>query len=141
MMDVKRIEISKTQLTRLVEHAKATSPYESVSIISGVIKDDTAIAEKIYTPENIDKSTTTFTVEPLTLLEIYTEIEEENRQVVGIYHTHPAPATPSATDRLYMEVNPCVWLISSTKSPEKPKGYLLKEDKTIEEVEIKITNG
>ena len=141
MIAVKRIDISKALLTKLVEHAKTSSPYESVSIISGIIKGSIAKAEKVYTPENIDKSTTTFTVEPITLLEIYTEIEEENRQVVGIYHTHPAPATPSATDRLYMEVNPCVWLISSTNSPEKPKGYLLVEDKTIKEVEIKITNG
>jgi len=139
-MQVDKIILPKQLLTKLVVHAKKSSPNESVSMISGYIKDGIAYAEKVYTPENIDQSTTTFTVEPLTLLEIYTEIEEEGRILVAIYHTHPAPPQPSGTDRLYMEVNPCIWLISSTHNPEIPKGYLLEEKGNLKEVKVSILN-
>ncbi|MHA1504057.1 MAG: Mov34/MPN/PAD-1 family protein [Candidatus Heimdallarchaeota archaeon] len=139
-MQIDKIILSKELLTKLVAHAKKSSPNESVSMISGSVKDGIAYAEKVYTPENIDKSTTTFTVDPLTLLKIYTEIEEEERILVAIYHTHPAPPQPSGTDRHYMEVNPCVWLISSTKKPEEPKGYLLEDNGNLKEVDVSILN-
>jgi len=137
-MEVDKIILPKELLTQLVAHAKKSSPNESVSMISGTTKEGIAYAEKVYTPENIDQSTTTFTVDPLILLEIYTEIEEEGRLLVAIYHTHPALPQPSGTDRHYMEVNPCIWLISSTKKPEEPKGYLLEENGNLKEVEISI---
>ena len=105
-MQVDKIILSKELLTKLVAHAKKSSPNESVSMISGSVKDGIAYAEKVYTPENIDQSTTTFTVDPLTLLKIYTEIEEDERILVAIYHTHPAPPQPSGTDKHYMEVTP-----------------------------------
>lgn len=139
-MQVDKIIVPKRLLSQLVAHARKSSPNESVSMISGTIKEGIAYAEKVYTPENIDQSTTTFTVDPLILLEIYTEIEEEGRMLVAIYHTHPASPQPSGTDRHYMEVNPCIWLISSTKKPEKPKGYLLEENGNLKEVEISILN-
>ena len=139
-MQIDKIILPKSLLTKLVKHAKKSSPNESVAMISGKIKGTVAYAEKVYTPENIDKSTTTFTVDPLTLLKIYTEIEEEGKELVAIYHTHPAPPKPSGTDKSYMEVNPCVWLISTTKKPEEPKGYQLEENDTIKEVEVTILN-
>jgi proteasome lid subunit RPN8/RPN11 len=139
-MQVDKIILPKELLAKLVAHAKKSSPNESVSMISGTIKDRVAFAEKVYTPENIDQSTTTFTVDPLTLLKIYTEIEEEGRILVAIYHTHPAPPQPSGTDRLYMEVNPCIWLISSTKKPEEPKGHILEENGNVKEIDVSILN-
>lgn len=138
MEKIKRIEIPEKLFKELVDHAIKSSPYESVSIISGRITKNIAIAEKVYTPENIDKSTISFTVEPITLLKIYTDIEKEKKIIIGIYHTHPAPPSPSGTDRKYMEVNPYVWLISSTSTPERPKGYFLTENDIIKEIAVKI---
>jgi proteasome lid subunit RPN8/RPN11 len=70
-------------------------------------------------------------------LDIYNDIEENNHRLIGIYHTHPAPPYPSRTDIQYMEVNFCVWLISSTKKPANPKGYLL-DNNSLKEITIKI---
>jgi len=138
MIGVKRIILSKKLFSELVVHAKKTFPYESISIISGHIKGDSAIAEQVYMPENIDKSTTTFTVEPIALLKIYNDIDANKRTLIGIYHTHPAAPYPSKTDIIYMEVNPYIWLISSTINPEKPRGYILRKDNQLEEVEVVI---
>ncbi len=140
MIDIDSIVIPEKLFEKMVKHAKNTAPYESVSIIAGTIKDKQALAEKVFTPENIDKSTVSFTVDPLILLEIYTKIDESDMEVVGIFHTHPAPPFPSGTDKRFMEVNPSVWLISSTSEPTKPKGYLLRENGKLKNVEIIFTD-
>lgn len=140
MIDIDSIVIPEELFEKMVKHAKNTAPYESVSIIAGTIKDKQALAEKVFTPENVDKSTVSFTVDPLILLEIYTKIDEIDLEVVGIFHTHPAPPFPSGTDKKFMEVNPSVWLISSTSEPTKPKGYLLRENGKLKNVEIIFTD-
>jgi len=140
MIDIASIVIPKELFEKMVKHAKNTAPNESVSIIAGTIKERQALAEEVFTPKNIDKSTVSFTVDPLVLLEIYTKIDESDLEVVGIYHTHPAPPYPSETDKKFMEVNPSVWLISSTSEPTKPKGYLLRENGELKNVEVIFTD-
>ena len=138
MDEVKKIIVKEELFLQLVEHAKNSLPNESVSIIAGHIKDDIAYAELVYTPENIDKSIVTFTVDPLVLLDIYTAIEEKGKTVIGIFHTHPSPPQPSKTDMTFMEVNPYVWMISSTNNIEIPSGFILKSDGELKEVEVSI---
>ena len=140
MIDIDSISISKDHLKTMVDHADKSSPYESVSILAGVVKDKEAEVMKVFTPENIDRSTVTFTVDPLQLLDIYTDIDSKNLEVVGIFHTHPAPPYPSGTDKLYMEVNRCVWLISTTSKPTEPKGYLYLENRKLKNIEIIFTD-
>ncbi|MGC9778216.1 MAG: M67 family metallopeptidase [Candidatus Heimdallarchaeota archaeon] len=140
MIDVETIVIPRRLFDILVNHAKESRPYESVSIIAGNVKDNIATAEFVYTPENIEKSTVTFTVDPIILLDIYTEVEKKGKYIIGIYHTHPAPPKPSATDIDFMQVNPYVWLISSTSNPENPKGYILENNNSLRKVEIMIKN-
>ena len=140
MIDIDSIVIPEKLFERMVKHAEKAAPYESVSIIAGTIKDKQALAEKVFTPENIDKSTVSFTVDPLVLLDIYTKIDESDLEVVGIFHTHPAPPFPSGTDKRFMEVNPSVWLISSTSEPTKPNGYLLRENGKLKNVKVIFTD-
>ena len=138
MIDVDVIVIPKKLFDKLVSHAKEARPFESVSIIAGKVDGKIATAEFVFTPENIEKSTVSFTVDPIILLDIYTEVENKGKVIIGIFHTHPAPPKPSSTDINYMEVNPYVWLISSTANPEKPKGYILANNEALKEVEIRI---
>ncbi|MFW9922984.1 MAG: Mov34/MPN/PAD-1 family protein [Candidatus Thorarchaeota archaeon] len=138
MNNVELFVLPQSLLEKLVAHALCVAPKESVSIISGIIQNNKVIAEKVYSPKNTDNSTISFTVDPLELLEIYLEIEKEEKYLIGIYHTHPAPPVPSGIDVQYMEVNPYIWLISSMSKPEKPKGYLLLENKQLKEIKIEI---
>jgi proteasome lid subunit RPN8/RPN11 len=138
MDNVEKIVIKQDLFSTLVAHAKKSLPNESVSIIAGEIKNNIAFAEFAYTPENIDESTVSFTVDPVTLLDIYNSVEEKGKIIIGIFHTHPAPPSPSGTDLNFMEVNPYVWLISSTKNIEQPSGYILKSDGELKEVEVSI---
>ncbi|NHJ47670.1 MAG: M67 family metallopeptidase [Asgard group archaeon] len=138
MKNVRKIVIPYGLFSQLIIHAEATKPYESVAVIAGRIEDDIAYSEKIYTPENIEQSRVSFTIDAYVLLEIYTEVEKLDKQIIAIYHTHPAPPKPSSTDLEYMEVNPYIWLISSISSPDRPKGYLLLENSKLKEVDIEI---
>jgi len=138
MEEVEKIVIKQELFLQLVEHAKKCLPYESVSIIAGYIKDNIAYSELVFSPENIDKSPVSFTVDPLVLLDIYKSVEDKGKTIIGIFHTHPAPPSPSNTDLTYMEINPYVWLISSTKNIEKPSGFVLKRDGELKDVEVSI---
>jgi proteasome lid subunit RPN8/RPN11 len=138
MENIKKIIIPQHLFLQLIVHAEATKPNEAVALIAGKTKDEIAIAELVFTPENVDNSTATFTVDPLVLLKIYTEVEKQDKQIIAIYHTHPAPPKPSITDLSYMEVNPYIWLISSTSNPEQTKGYYLLSNRTLKEVEVRI---
>jgi proteasome lid subunit RPN8/RPN11 len=138
MEEVDKIVITQELFLQLIKHAKNCLPHESVSIIAGKIKDNIAYAELVYSPENIDKSPVSFTVDPLVLLDIYKSAEEKGKIIIGIFHTHPAPPNPSNTDLNYMEINPYVWLISSTKNIGKPSGFILKSDGELKEVEVSI---
>jgi len=138
MEKITKIILPESLFNALLVHAKKTLPYESVSIIAGTISGTCAIAEKVYTPDNIEESKVSFTVDPLALLDIYTDIEEQNKELIAIYHTHPAQPKPSGTDLHYIEVNPCIWLISSTSEPDKPNGFLLLADGTLKEILIEI---
>ena len=140
MIAIDSISISKNHFKTIVDHAEKNAPYESVSILAGVVKDNKAVVKEVFTPENVDRSTVTFTVDPLHLLDIYTDIDSKNLEVVGIFHTHPAPPYPSGTDKLYMEVNRCVWLISTTSKPNEPKGYLFLENRKLKNIEIIFTD-
>ena len=139
MENIKRIIIPQKIFSQLIAHAEATRPNEAVALVAGSTKDETAFAELVFTPENIDNSTATFTVDPLVLLKIYTEVERQDKQIIAIFHTHPAPPKPSSTDLSFMEVNPYIWLISSTSNPDQPKGYYLLSNRTLNEIEVKIT--
>ncbi|NHK30720.1 MAG: M67 family metallopeptidase [Asgard group archaeon] len=138
MENIKRIIIPQHLFSQLITHAEATKPNEAVALIAGKTEDEIAFAEVVFTPENVDNSTATFTVDPLVLLKIYTEVERQDKQIIAIFHTHPAPPRPSSTDLSYMEVNPYIWLISSTTNPEQTKGYYLLSDRTLKEVDVKI---
>ncbi len=138
MDEVKKIIVKEELFLQLIKHAKNSLPNESVSIIAGYVKDEIAYAELVYTPENIDKSPVTFTVDPLVLLDIYNAIEEKGKTIIGIFHTHPSHPRPSKTDMNYMEVNPYVWMISSTNNIENPSGFILKSDGELKEVEVSI---
>ncbi len=138
MYQLETIILSETILATLVAHAKHSYPYESVALLAGRIEGTIAYATNTYLPENIEQSAVSFTVDPIVLFDIYTDIEKKHLELVAIYHTHPAPAKPSGMDLSYMEVNSCIWLISNTSTPDKPKGYLLLKDGSLKTISVKI---
>jgi proteasome lid subunit RPN8/RPN11 len=83
--------------------------------------------------KNSDLSVLTFSIDPQELIDTYQKVEKQDRQVVGIFHSHPAEPIPSSIDKKFMEINPVVWLIYSTTTNES-KAYIFEEK--IKEVQL-----
>ncbi len=128
------MEISLTagQLERLASIAKDALPNESCAFLLG---EDGTVTE-ILPMRNIDESQVSFSIEPRELLGAYDFAESKKLQIVGIFHSHPAPPAPSGTDRKFMEINPVVWLIYSN-TEHTFKAYI--NDNEVREVAVRIT--
>lgn len=132
-----KIYLKRSQLAELIEHSRATYPEESCGILAG--KD--GVVNKIYKMKNISPTPATrYFVDPQEQLKIFKEIEKENLEMLGIYHSHTGTsAYPSATDcelAFYPDVS---YLIISLANPGKPviQSYKIDQGKIEgEEVEI-----
>jgi len=128
--------LKKEFLEKIVTQSKETFPNEACGILAG--KEDRA--EKVYEMTNVDKSPSTYFMEPKEQLRAMKEIRNSGLEMVGIYHSHVAsPAYPSAHDvemAFYPEVS---YVIISIKDQDHPhiSSFRIKEGRITEE-EIKI---
>ncbi len=133
---IKRLVLSSKHIDELKRFAIDSLPLESCALLLGKIDEDKAIVSRVIFAKNADKSQTTFSIEPNELLEAYKEAENSGFDIVGIFHSHPAPARPSATDTKYMEINPVAWLIMSTTENEL---MVFLYDNTIRKLELVVS--
>jgi [CysO sulfur-carrier protein]-S-L-cysteine hydrolase len=109
-------------MRKLVKLAEFGYPKEVCALLEGSIignradLSQTANVVGIIPMQNSDDSVYTFRIDPSDLIKAYEVISSRNLEVVGIFHSHSSEALPSSTDMKYMEINPVVWLIYSTKS-------------------------
>jgi proteasome lid subunit RPN8/RPN11 len=80
----------------------------------------------VFLTENSAQSPVMFRIAPADLLRGYEQAEGAGLEVVGIFHSHPAPPWPSRVDLEYMRVNPVIWLIMSMPSGEQRAFHLRK---------------
>ena len=107
---VSSIVISKEKMNLLLEESKK-SEKEFGALLFGRIEGNKAIVHLIKLLRYSERSTTHFIADPIFLMESFSEAEKMGLELVGIFHSHPAPPKPSASDLRYMELNPVVWLI------------------------------
>lgn len=87
---------------------------------------------------NIDESPVSFSIDPAELLNAYNLADAKGMEVAAIFHSHPAKASPSSTDMMYMEINPVIWIIYSTTQNEIRA--FVAENQVIKEISIKNSN-
>ena len=132
-IDLQKIILSESHKKILKEHAKKEFPNESCALLFGTAG-NTPNVKEVFLTENIEKSPINFTVSNEQLIEGYKTAEQKKMDVVGIFHSHPnSEATPSNTDKKFMETNPVVWIIFSGVS-EKFRAYVL--DTEMKEIPI-----
>jgi proteasome lid subunit RPN8/RPN11 len=107
------VAISPADVLELEWHARVSLPNESCAFLLGSGKEKISISE-ILPIKNLHASYASFEIPPEELLKAYEYAELKGAQVVGIFHSHPSPPTPSRTDIRFMEINPVVWIIYST---------------------------
>ena len=131
--------LTQFQLERLASLARDSLPNESCALLLGnnTNKENEIQVIETLSMKNSDASPTTrFRIDSQELINGYLRAENMGLNVVGIFHSHPAPPIPSSTDKIFMEINPVVWLIYSTLTNES-RAYIFEQEK-IREVRLSI---
>ncbi len=96
MPDVKQPIILPTRLRRqILQHVRSTLPEEACGFVAGI----QANAAAVLPVTNRLHSQVRFEMEPIEELKALEWVDQNNLEILAIYHSHPSgPATPSPTD-------------------------------------------
>jgi len=109
------IRLTKEQKGLLIEETRKKYPIEACGVLFGDRSSKETVVRKIMVAHNILKSSTNFQIDPEDFLKALYEAEKEGMQLIGFFHSHPAPPHASMTDVRYMRLWPeNIWLIISS---------------------------
>jgi [CysO sulfur-carrier protein]-S-L-cysteine hydrolase len=133
---IRTLILTQLQLDNLAYLAGNSLPNESCALLLGNHTNENEIkVVDSLSMKNSDESPTRFRIESQELINGYLTAEKRNLNVVGIFHSHPAPPVPSSTDKIFMEINPVVWLIYSTITSQS-KAYIFEQK--VRQVQLKV---
>jgi [CysO sulfur-carrier protein]-S-L-cysteine hydrolase len=132
------MRIAKSLVEEMVAHAREDLPNECCGMVAGT---DGEASEVIRVP-NAAASPLRYEMEPKAQYEAWKSIEDSDRELLAIYHSHTKSAAyPSQTDVNQAVAWPDqIYLIVSLADPDSPdvKGYLLR-DLRVADAEITVT--
>ena len=106
-------------------------------MLFGKVSQSEAEVKKVLITKNNLISTTRFEVDPARVATAVIEAEKEGHEFIGLFHSHPAPASPSSVDLKYMRLwSDIVWLILSSTTGKLAAYQLI--DGNLKEVTIRI---
>jgi proteasome lid subunit RPN8/RPN11 len=127
------LRISKSDLDGLYGHAERCLPLESAALLFGRLEGSNIVVTRTELVDNVLSSRVAFEVDPVTEYQLLQDAEVRGEDMVGIFHSHPAPPQPSESDLHNMNLNPVVWLIASrTTGRWKSRAFLLEGKRAIE---------
>lgn len=119
-----KIILKQSDKKILAQYSENQKPNEACAILFG--KGDEVL--DIFLTDNIEESPINFTISNEQLIEAYKIAEDQNVEIVGIFHSHPnSDAFPSNTDKKFMQSNPVVWIIYSGIN-KNFKAHILESD-------------
>ena len=121
---MQKIILKQSDKKILAQYSENQKPNEACAILFG--KEDKVL--DIFLTDNIEESPVNFTISNEQLIEAYKIAEDQNVEIVGIFHSHPnSEAFPSNTDKKFMQSNPVAWIIYSGIN-KNFKAYILESD-------------
>lgn len=121
----------------LKSEARKVYPVEACAMLFGQLTEKEAKVEKVVITQNRLGSNTRFEVDPEKVALSVIDAEKEGLEIIGLFHSHPAPAVPSVVDQKFMGLWPdAIWLILSSNSGIM-KAYKLLEGK-VKKVAIRV---
>ena len=98
----------------LRKESDKTRPIEACALLFGKLNEKEAAVTRVVVMPNILWSTVRFEIDPQAFYKAFMQAHSEEMEFVGFFHSHPAPASPSAVDLRYMKLwGDAVWLILS----------------------------
>lgn len=110
-----RLIIKKSDIERIVKNAMKSS-VELAGFLIGVKKSEDFMVEYTYDADTANNTSISFKISPNDTYNAIKRAEEDKLEIIGIYHTHPAPPEPSLKDREGMKAWPGIWLIIDSRT-------------------------
>jgi [CysO sulfur-carrier protein]-S-L-cysteine hydrolase len=121
------MRISQGLIDELVSHAREDVPNECCGLIGGI----DGVATDVLRVPNAAASPLRFEMDPQEQYNAWKAIEDDGKELLGIYHSHTKSAAyPSQTDVNQAVAWPDpIWVIVSLQDPDSPdvKGYWLRD--------------
>ena len=129
--------IHHDQLNQLRKLAIGSLPNESCAILIGEKSETKNIVKYILPLNNSAQSSTAFIIDSDELFSAYKKAKLMNLNVISIFHSHPSNPFPSETDKIYMYLNPVIWIIYSTYS-NSFKSFMIDSLNKFREIKIEL---
>jgi proteasome lid subunit RPN8/RPN11 len=114
------LEISQGFVEAILTQSRAEYPDESCGVILGPVGSDRAL--RIKPMVNAAHSPTFYEFDPKDLLALYREVDDQDEEIVVIYHSHTdTEAYPSRTDIAYAGEPGAHYVLVSTREEIAPK--------------------
>jgi len=108
------VRIFSTAARRILDHAARDHPREACGLLLGR---DGTIAEAVEAANVADDPTTSFEIDPASLLRVHREARRGGQALLGWYHSHPnGRPRPSAADAARADEPGRLWLIVAAGS-------------------------
>lgn len=121
--------IESQHVDLLKKEAQKVDPIEACALLFGEILEEEVFVRKVVVTNNKLHSRKRFEISAKTVVNSMAAAEREGLEFVGLFHSHPAPATPSEIDIGFMRLwGDAVWLILSLTSGEL-EAYQMKDGK------------
>ncbi|MDF2737979.1 MAG: putative mov34/MPN/PAD family protein [Nitrososphaeraceae archaeon] len=124
-------------LNELRKLAIGSLPNESCAILLGEKSETKNLVKYILPLNNSAQSSTAFIIDSDELFNVYKKAKLMKLNVISIFHSHPSNPFPSETDKIYMDLNPVIWIIYSTYS-NSFKSFMLDSFNDFREIKIEL---
>ena len=113
------LTITRAIVDQILEQARAEYPDEACGVILGPLNSDTPVRLKPMI--NSAHSPTFYEFDPKDLLALYREVDDNDEEIVVIYHSHTeTEAYPSRTDIAYAGEPGAHYVLVSTREEIAP---------------------
>ena len=130
--NVTEVRLRKEHIRLINDELTLHAPNEACGVFIGRQGRDSIIVETVLPIKNSRPSDRSFELDPKEHYEAWNRADDEEMEIVGVYHTHPhSKATPSAWDKESMENYQTLWVIAGI---DGVKGYVW--DCSVKRIEI-----
>ena len=131
------LELDRGFFDEMVDHGIAGFPNEACGLLAG--KEGRPV--KFFAMSNQDASPVSYRLDPTEQLRVFTELEDEGWDLLGIFHTHThSEAYPSETDLKQAFYPEATYLVMSLSDRSNPvlRGFTM-QDGEVAEREVRVT--
>jgi proteasome lid subunit RPN8/RPN11 len=130
------LELDRVFFDEMVEHGLAAFPNEACGLLAG--KEGRPV--KFFAMANQDASPASYRLDPREQLKVFDEIEDEDWELLGIFHTHThSDAYPSETDLRQAFYPEAMYVVMSLSDRANPVVRAFRiEDGEVAEEEVSV---